>query len=251
MGQATRKHARLFPTVILAGGLATRLRPITETIPKCLVQVGGVPFIDIQLQQLVAEGVTDVILLVGYLGELVREHIGDGSKYGLRVVIVQDGPKLLGTAGALRAALEYLPDKFFVLYGDSYLRCSYRAVQEKYLGSGSSGLMTVFLNNGQWDTSNVEYSEGEVKAYSKKQLTPAMHYIDYGLMIVSRETIARLPSGEPYDLASVLQEEVQAGRVCGFEVTERFYEIGSHAGLCDLEEFLAQQQGRYGHSKAN
>ncbi len=242
MANRSENREGVFPVVVLAGGLATRLRPITETVPKCLVEVNGTPFIDIQLRQLAHQGVTEVVLLVGYLGEMVQKHVGDGSQFGLRVTFVPDGPRLLGTAGALQAAWNHLPDTFFVLYGDSYLRCSYRAVQQRYLESGRPVLMTVFRNNKQWDTSNVEFANGEVRAYSKRTLTPAMDYIDYGLMILRRDILRRVPAGEPFDLATVLEEQVCLGQVTGFEVTERFYEIGSHVGLRDFGEFLAASQ---------
>ena len=230
--------AAVFPVVVLAGGLATRLRPITETIPKCLVEINGVPFIDIQLRQLASQGVTRVIVLIGYLGEMVLEYVGDGSRYGLEVVFVPDGPRLLGTAGALRAALNHLPETFFVLYGDSYLRCSYQAIQELYLESGRSVLMTHFRNNRQWDTSNVRFVDGTVEAYSKRSVTPDMNHIDYGLMVFKRDIIEAVPAGQEYDLATVLEERVHSQAVVGFEVLDRFYEIGSHDGLRDLSDFL-------------
>jgi len=229
----------LYPVVILAGGLATRLRPITQTIPKCLVEVNGVPFLDIQLRQLASQGVGKVIVLIGYLGEMVREYVGDGSRYGLEVTFVPDGPRLLGTAGALRAAVNQLPETFFVLYGDSYLRCSYRAIQARYIMSGKPVLMTVFRNDRQWDTSNVRYVDGTVEAYSKLSLTSDMHYIDYGLMVFQRDVIKAVPADQIYDLATVLEEHVNRKAVVGFEAIDRFYEIGSHDGLRDLSEFLA------------
>jgi MurNAc alpha-1-phosphate uridylyltransferase len=231
--------AGVFPVVILAGGLATRLRPITETIPKCLVEINGVPFIDIQLRQLANQGVSKVVVLIGYLGEMVGEHVGDGSRYGLEVVFVPDGPNLLGTAGALRAALDHLPETFFVLYGDSYLRCPYQAIQERLIESGQPVLMTVFKNNRQWDTSNVKFVGGRVAAYSKRKLTAEMDHIDYGLMVFKREIIEVLPPNQVLDLATVLEEQVNRGKVVGFEVVDRFYEIGSHDGLRDLSEYLA------------
>ncbi|MFN5062513.1 MAG: sugar phosphate nucleotidyltransferase [Pseudomonadota bacterium] len=228
----------ILPVVVLAGGQATRLRPITETIPKCLVEVQGVPFIDIQLRQLAGQGVRRVFLLVGYLGEMVRQHVGTGERYGLSVTVVQDGPKLLGTAGSIKAARSLLPPMFFVLYGDSYLRCSYADVQRAFEAGARPVLMTVFRNDKQWDTSNVIFADGRVVRYSKRNLSPDMRHIDYGLMVFSRDVFDTVPDGEPYDLAAVLEEQVSRGNVTGFEVNERFYEIGSHSGLKDLGEFF-------------
>lgn len=228
----------ILPVVILAGGQATRLRPITETIPKCLVEVRGVPFIDIQLRQLAAQGVSRVFLLVGYLGSMVQDYVGTGARYGLSVTVIQDGPQLLGTAGSIKAARAVLPPEFFVLYGDSYLRCSYAEIQRAFVAGARPVLMTVFKNEKQWDTSNVIYADGKVVRYSKKDPSLEMRHIDYGLMVFKREVFDTVPDGEPFDLASVLEDQVKKGNVTGVEVRERFYEIGSHSGLKDLGEFL-------------
>jgi NDP-sugar pyrophosphorylase family protein len=233
--------ASLFPVVILAGGKATRLRPLTETIPKCLVEVAGVPFIDLQLRQLAAQGVCEVILLVGYLGSMVEEYVGTGERYGLSVKIVPDGPQLLGTAGSIRATIDLLPEAFFVLYGDSYLRCSYSEVRNAFVEGARPVLMTVYRNERQWDTSNVIFADGQVISYSKRQLSPEMRHIDYGLMVFNREVLNALPPGQAADLADILELQVAMGNVTGFEVSERFYEIGSLAGLRDLEGFLTSE----------
>src|SRR5258708_1931944 len=113
----------MLPIAILAGGLATRLRPITETIPKALVEIAGEPFLAHQLHLLRANGYERVVMCVGYLGEMVRDFAGDGSQFGMQVEYSFDGEALLGTAGALRKALPLLADDFSVIYGDSYLPC--------------------------------------------------------------------------------------------------------------------------------
>jgi NDP-sugar pyrophosphorylase family protein len=110
----------MLPVAILAGGLATRLRPVTETIPKSLIDVNGEPFIAHQLRLLRSEGVERAVICTGYLGEAVREFAGDGRGFGIDLAYCEDGPKLRGTAGAIRNALPLLGDRFLVLYGDSY-----------------------------------------------------------------------------------------------------------------------------------
>ena len=156
------------PVAILAGGLATRLRPITEKIPKALIDVGGRPFIDHQLALLRTHGYTRAVLCIGYLGEMLEQYLGDGARFGMNLTYVKDGPKLLGTGGALRRALRWLGDSFFVLYGDSYLPCNYRSVEEAFQRSTMPALMTVLKNEDRWDTSNVIYREGLVTRYDKK-----------------------------------------------------------------------------------
>ncbi len=235
---------KLFPVVILAGGVASRLRPITEKIPKCLVPVNGTPFLDIQLKQLRAQGIQEVILLIGHLGDLVADYVGRGSRYGLRVSVIKDGPQLLGTGGALRSAMNHLPEEFFLLYGDSYLSCSYEEVQQKYIEGRPPILMTVFKNDGRWDVSNIEYSEGVVVRYSKKVRVPTMNFIDYGLMILQRDIFSLMAPDQPFDLSDVLEKFAQNGQVMGLEIHERFYEIGSHSGLQELSSFLCLDERR-------
>lgn len=228
----------MFPVAILAGGLATRLRPITEKIPKALVEVAGRPFIEWQLDYLKAQGVTHVVLCVGYLGEQIRELIGDGSAYGLQVDYSFDGPKLLGTAGALKQAIPLLGDTFFVFYGDSYLPIDFRAVECSFIEQKKPALMTVLKNGDQWDTSNVVFKNGRLIEYNKQKKNSEMNYIDYGLGIVKTSVFSSMPENEPFDLATIYHQLSLQGNLAAYEVFERFYEIGSHQGLKETTEYL-------------
>lgn len=231
--------SELMPAVILAGGLATRLRPLTETTPKALIEINGKPFLWHQLELLKRSGILRVVMLVGYLGEKIQESFGDGSELGITINYSFDGPALLGTAGAIRRALPLLPERFFVLYGDSYLTCDYRAVEAALVQSGPTGLMTVYRNEGRYDTSNVEYDGTRIIGYDKIHRTSAMRHIDYGLGAFHRSVFATIPSGEKRDLAKVYQDLLKAGDLAAYEVHERFYEIGSSEGLRETSEFLA------------
>ena len=131
------------PVAILAGGLSTRLRPITENIPKALVDVAGKPFIARQLEYLRRQGITRVVLCLGHLGEQVEALVGDGAAFGLDVGYSWDGPRLLGTGGALKRALPLLGGQFFVFYGDSYLQIDFRAVERGFFASGKPGSSAV------------------------------------------------------------------------------------------------------------
>ena len=226
------------PVAILSGGLATRLRPMTETIPKSLVEVRGEPFAAHQLRLLQQAGVRKVVMCVGYLGEMVRDFTGDGSRFGLEIQYSFDGPTLRGTAGALKQAFPLLDDKFLVIYGDSYLPCDYAAAADAFLTSGKQGLMTVYRNEGQWDTSNVEFDGTNVVAYDKKNRTERMRYIDYGLGAFEKHAFTDVPQEGAFDLADVYKQLVQSGQLAAFEVKERFYEIGSFSGIKDLETYL-------------
>jgi N-acetyl-alpha-D-muramate 1-phosphate uridylyltransferase len=234
----------MFPVAILAGGLATRLRPITEKIPKALVEVAGKPFVSRQLEYLRAQGITDVVLCTGYLGEQIEAVVKSGQAFDLDVTYSHDGPKLLGTGGALKQADALLGEVFFVLYGDSYLPVDFRAVQEAYVASTKPALMTVLRNENQWDKSNVLYRDGRIAEYNKRAPKAEMRHIDYGLGIISRKALQRYPQGQAFDLADFYHELSLAGQLAGFEVSERFYEIGSHEGLQEAERYFSNR----GHS---
>jgi len=226
------------PVAILAGGMATRLRPITEKIPKLLVEVAGEPFFSHQLRLLKKNGLTKIVLCVGYLGEMIVEQYGDGSRWGMSIEYSFDGPKLLGTGGALIRALPLLGDAFYVLYGDSYLPVDYQAVGRAFLASGKLGLMTVFENREAYDASNVWFEDSRIRFYSKKEKLPQMRHIDYGLGLFRAAAFAGLPRDAVVDLAAVQTDLVGRNELAGYEMKERFYEIGSHEGLAELDRLL-------------
>jgi len=232
------------PVAVLAGGLATRLRPLTERIPKALLDLNGEPFIAHQLRLLRSQQVGEVVVCAGYLGEQIEAFTGDGARFGLRVRYVYDGPKLRGTAGAVKRALPLLGEAFFVMYGDSYLTCDFAAVQATFLRGGKLGLMTVYGNEGKYDTSNVEFSGGRILRYDKKQRTPAMRHIDYGLGVFRAAAFAAVPGDQPSDLAALYADLLRQGQLAAFEVAERFYEIGSLEGLEELRRMLADERSK-------
>jgi NDP-sugar pyrophosphorylase family protein len=232
----------LFPVAILAGGLATRLRPVTERIPKALVEIAGKPFIARQLEYLRAQGVRDVVLCVGYLGAMIQDVVGAGEFFGLQVRYSFDGSAPLGTGGALKKALPVLGDHFFVLYGDSYLPVDFLEVQEAYLRSGQRAMMTVFKNGDRWDKSNVLFINDQLIEYNKSTPRPEMRYIDYGLGLVSASVFAPYPAEGAFDLASVYQDLSVRGHLTGWEVHQRFYEIGSHNGLKEAQEYFLNKE---------
>jgi len=230
------------PVALLAGGLATRLRPLTETVPKAMLEVAGEPFIAHQLRLLRRERVSKLVICSGYLAEQIEAFVGDGSRFGVAVTYKIDGPKLLGTGGALRAALDQLGDEFMVMYGDSWLDIPYAPVVEAFRASGAPALMTVFRNEGQWDTSKVWCENGRIRIYSKRERLPQMHHIDWGLGVVQAEALAARPANEPFDLAELYSDLSRAGRLAGYEVTTRFYEIGSAEGLKETDTLLRKSQ---------
>lgn len=232
--------------VILAGGLATRLWPMTQTVPKTLILINQRPFAEYQLGWLARQQITDVVYCIGYLGGQIRAVVGDGSGSGVRVEYADEGTELKGTGGALRVALDagLLEDRFFVLYGDSFLPVSFAPVLAAFDASSRPALMTVMRNENRWDASNAVFEPPLVTLYDKRAddaTRAGMKYIDYGLSVLSRDLVAeRIPAGEPVDLADVLNRLSLAGELGGFEVTERFYEIGSERGIAEFSRFARQ-----------
>ena len=225
------------PVVLLAGGKATRLGAISQNIPKALVSVAGRPFIDHQLLRLAGQGISEVILCVGHFAGQIRDHVGDGRQYGLRVRYCDDGPTPRGTGGAVHNALHLIGDACWVLYGDSLLDVDYRSVFAA-MSSSALGLMTVYRNHNQYDASNVLFRDGRLVKYSKTDRTPEMLHIDYGLSLLRAAAIERIPADRPSDLAEIYSTLTDYGRMIGLEMMNRFYEIGSPSGLRETEEFL-------------
>jgi NDP-sugar pyrophosphorylase family protein len=221
------------------------MRPATEAIPKALIPVLGRPFADWQLEHLAAQGIERVTYSVGYRGNMLRAHVGDGRRFGLTINWVDEGEHLRGTGGALRLALDEgaLEEAFFVLYGDSYLPVEMSEVEAAWHDSKQPALMTVLRNEGRWDTSNAIYKDGRVTLYDKsrpRDQQSKMDWIDYGLSVLTRDVIAsRVKSGSVVDLADLMKDLSREGLLAGLEVHQRFYEAGSPAGLKDLEHYLS------------
>jgi NDP-sugar pyrophosphorylase family protein len=229
------------PVALLAGGLATRLRPYTQTMPKALVPVAGRPFIDHQLDLLRRNGIRKVVMCLGYLGEMVRDHLGDGSSRGMEIQYSFDGEKLLGTGGAVRRAMPMLGNVFWIMYGDSYMDIDYRAVLSAFDKQPSAdGLMTILHNAGRWDTSNVIYRDSRLIKYDKRSKSEEMQFIDYGVAILRRSAIESIPPNTAADLADLYSRLVSEGKMIGYEVKNRFYEIGTPESLAEADAYLRQ-----------
>ena len=229
--------------VILAGGLGTRLKEISEGRPKAMMIVGGRPFLEYQFEQLASFGLTRILMLIGYGGEMIREYVGSGSKWGVEVDYVQEDPSsLLGTGGELINALPKLEAEFMTLYGDSYLPVDFRDVVSHYQSRDVPYLMTVYKNDGLWDASNTRIDGDWVTYYNKKALPGDADYIDYGMSVIRREVMERYASEpRPLDMARIQSDLVASKEMGALEVTERFYEIGKPSALLEFEEWILKQ----------
>jgi NDP-sugar pyrophosphorylase family protein len=227
------------PLALLAGGLATRLRPHTLQVPKAMIEVAGEPFVAHQLRLLRREGISRLVLCVGYLGEQIEAFVMEGSAYGIAVDYSYDGAHLLGTGGALRKALPKLGEEFLVMYGDSWLDTAFPPIVDAFHKSGKPALMTVFRNDGHRDASNVWYQNGSIRCYDKRERLTQMRHIDWGLTAVKADLLRQWPAA--FDLADIYSDLSRRGELAGYEVTTRFYEIGSPKGLRETEALLREQ----------
>jgi NDP-sugar pyrophosphorylase family protein len=224
------------PVCILAGGRGTRLGARSRAEPKPLVEVAGEPFLIHQLRLLAEHHVREVVICVGHLGEMIESRIGV-MRFGIRIAYSHDGPGLDGTLGAIRRALALLPERFLVLYGDTYLSVDYRAASRAWHESGLEALMVVLRNEGRWDISNARYARNRVLDYDKHAPTPDMRWIDYGLGGLTASSLARVPDSTN-ELAVLYRVLACSGQLFGYEATERFYEIGTPIALEETEAFL-------------
>jgi len=225
--------------VILAGGKAKRLYPLTKKIPKSLVEICGKPFLTHQIELLKKNKINDIVLCVGTFSDQIMNHYGDGKDFGVSIrYSLEDVNNLLGTAGALKKAEEFLDKEFMVMYGDSYLPIDFHDVISGFNKSEKMGFMTVFRNQNRFDKSNVDVQNGLVITYDKSGENKELQYIDYGLLVIKKESLKMIPASKFVDLEDLIKLLVEKNELASFIVNERFYEIGSTSGKKDFTEFI-------------
>ena len=250
-------------TVVLCGGKATRLYPLTKKIPKSLMRIAGKPFLEYQLNLLKKNGISDIVLCIGYKGEQIKKYFKDGKNFGVKIRYSSDGKKLLGTGGALKKAEDLLEDIFLVMWGDSYLPFNFQKAIKFFKKSNKSrtllaqgmlpnrsklrgirkvrdklGMMTVFKNLNKYEPSNVEVKNNLVKSYSKKRKTKKMKYIDYGVSIFKKEVLKYIPKNQVYDLTKLQQTLIKKKQLLAYPAEKRFYQIGSPEGLEEFKKYI-------------
>jgi NDP-sugar pyrophosphorylase family protein len=225
--------------VILAGGLGTRLFPLTRSVPKALVPVHGRPFLEYQLRLLKFHDITDIVLCVGHLGRQIREHCGTGARFGVSIRYADEGERRLGTAGALKHAAGLLGEEFFVTYGDAYLRLDYARVMSHFRRCRRLGLMVICRNRGRYDASNVVATGRFITAYDKAQTHPSMEYIDFGVSVLRRAIVDMIPGGRPSSLDDLYAQLIGQRQLLAYRTRRRFFEIGSPCGLAEFRTVVA------------
>ena len=228
----------MYPVAIIAGGKATRLYPVTHDIPKSMIKISSKPFIHWQLKMLSQSGIKEVILCLGVNSQLIIDYVGDGSQYDLEVKYSVDGDAPLGTGGAIVKALPFLGKDFGVVYGDSYLPINYEEIMLHYKSQKCLALMTILENSNKYDKSNVEYKNQKIIQYSKKNQNSKMNHIDFGFSIFNKKIFDKAPMGVTIDLQEIIGNVVKSGELLGYEVTQRFYEIGSFKGIEDFKKYM-------------
>jgi NDP-sugar pyrophosphorylase family protein len=228
----------MLPLAILAGGYATRLGSLTSEIPKCLLEIGGRPFVDWQLDLLVKNGYNEFVFCLSYKSALVQEYLGDGSQKGISIQYSLDGERQLGTGGAIQKALPKLGGEFGVIYGDSYLPIDYFNVEQFFLNTQSKAVMTVYKNQNQFDASNVMFIDGKLIDYEKGANNVYMQHIDYGITFFRESAFYPWADQSSFDLSIVCNQLAKNNQLYGFEVFDRFYEIGSVQGIEEFYQYL-------------
>jgi MurNAc alpha-1-phosphate uridylyltransferase len=225
--------------LILAGGLGTRLQPLTHRLPKCMVTVNGKPFLEHQLRLLASRGVRDVVLCVGHLGQRILDYFGDGRRFGVSLAYSWERGELLGTAGAIRNAEALLDRQFFVAYGDSYLMLDYGGIMREFRRTEALGTMVVYRNDDRLERSNVVVRDGYVAAYDKRSRLPGMVYVNEGLSVLRRRALRLIPPSIPFSQEQLYRLLIRRRQLLAHETPQRFYEVGSFHGLEEFRQLLA------------
>jgi len=221
---------KLKQIVIIAGGLATRLQPITETIPKSMVLLKGKPFFEYQIELCKKNGVREIIFCGGHLWEQVNNYFGNGEKFGVKIIYSIENEKL-DTGGAVKNAFEHLDDEFFVMYGDSYLTLDWQKAYKFLKKSGAKGLMTTYENNWHPEPSNVLVGGGGyIKEYNKEKPGKEMRFIEYGINIFPKDIIKKIP-GKSFPISRYFDFLIKRGQLVSYPSKDRFFEVGCFEGI--------------------
>lgn len=224
--------------VVLTGGKATRLYPVTKDIPKSMIKINGVPFISHQINLFKKNNISDVVLCIGVFSDQIIDYVGDGSKLGVSVKYsVEHATELLGTLGALIKAHDLLSDIFFVTFGDSYLEIDYQRIYDEFIHSNKMGMMTVYKNNSKYVSNNTAIKNKLVTKYDKSN-SIEFEYVDYGISIFRKKVLDFFPREKNLDLTILNQKLIFMNELAAYEVYQKFYEIGTFEGIADLELHL-------------
>jgi len=227
--------------VLLAGGMATRLYPVTLEVPKSLIEINGKPFIQYQIDLIKSKGINNIVLCLGNFAKPIEDYLNDGKSNDMNILYSYDGETLLGTGGAIKKAFPLLSDPFMIIYGDSYLNIEYIDIMEYFNNFDKLGLMTVLKNENKWDKSNIVFKDGKIVKYEKVD-DVEFDYIDYGFNILRKNSFTPFMKEDRFDLKDIFKDLISKGELLGYEVFNRFYEIGSFNGIEETKEYLLKHK---------
>lgn len=224
--------------VILAGGIGTRMRPLTEGRPKAMIMVGDRPFLEHQIELLRKNRITEIVLCVGYLAHHIKAYFGNGSGFGVDISYSEERGELLGMAGALKKAEPLLAEEFLAINGDSYLLLDYAAIMSRFRQRDELGLMVIYRNHDRQRASNVAIDGELVTIYDSNKRSPEMTHIDAGLWALRKRALSLIPPRCPVSQGQFFHKLIERNQLLAFEVSQRFYEIGSFNGLAEFEQLI-------------
>ncbi len=234
-----KKKNNIKQIAILAGGLSTRLYPITKKIPKSMVKINGRPFFEYQIDLCKKNGIEEIVLCVGHLWEQIRNHFGDGSRFGIKIIYSVENERL-DTGGALKNALPHLDERFFVMYGDSYLDVDWQEIADFHEKSDALGLMTTYQNNWQIEPSRVLLTpNGYVAEFNKENPRPEMKFLEYGLNILPKFIINKIAE-KSFPISRYFDLFIEKKQLISFESKKRFYEIGCREGKEAFKKYISK-----------
>jgi D-glycero-D-manno-heptose 1,7-bisphosphate phosphatase len=226
--------------VILAGGRGTRLQPITNTRPKAMVGFHGKPFLEHLIERLRDEGIERVLLLLGYLPEVIQDHFEDGSRLGVEIEYSVTGPDDL-TVHRMRVAEPLLDDTFLLLYCDNYWPLQLGRLWARFEEAGAPALVTVYSNrDGYTRDSVIVDGEGFVTVYDRGRTTPGLSGVEIGYAILTRPVLDLMPRDHDELFEAAVYPPLATERKLAAYVTDhRYYSVGSHERLPLTNAFLA------------
>lgn len=229
---------KLPPILILAGGLGSRVAHISGDYPKSMIKIGEKYFIEHQIKLFNNAGFKDIIFSVGYKEKIIKDFIQQDKFQNINIRAISDGSTPLGTGGAVINALSEVKNEFFVTYGDSFLDIDFKSF---YLHSQKyECCMVTYQNHNKYDRSNCKYLKNGTLIYDKKAHDSDFDSIDCGMLYFKKSAFNNLNFPESFDLADLLAFKSKEGKLQGFEIHKRFFEIGSESGIQDLTKYLKE-----------
>ena len=227
--------------VILAGGRGTRLRPITNTRPKPMVEFHGRPFLEYLIEMLREQGFKNVLLLLGYLPEVIIDYFGDGRRWGIKIDYSVSGPDDL-TASRVRLARSKIEPCFLLMYCDNYWPMQIDGMWEQYVASKMPAMITVYSNKDNYSRDSVRIgANNKVVVFDRSRTIPGLKGVEISYAILDKSVLELLPEQDELFEVAIYPELVKLRQLAAYVSDHRYYSVGSHERLLLTKAFLARQ----------